>query len=235
MCLDIRGACDSATEGVRADANNGSTAPDRQNENSSLSNSVDAHASPGNEEASAYSCFDSSPPLQGHQCTLQTDEKNAVVTSHIDSNELPCVAHCSKNDSKRRDAILYGEISASSHKRQRVGTSGECVTPVTDRKSIVRGDSCLAQSVPQPAVDGAAGPTDSTCACADVGFLEGGTTGTEVEARAGSDGTAPNATCEYSSVSSHTYNNAWILAPMVRVSVLPFRLECLKYGAGKEY
>lgn len=29
------------------------------------------------------------------------------------------------------------------------------------------------------------------------------------------------------------YQNAWVLAPMVRISTLPFRLECLKYGAGK--
>ncbi|KAL8439592.1 hypothetical protein Efla_003805 [Eimeria flavescens] len=28
------------------------------------------------------------------------------------------------------------------------------------------------------------------------------------------------------------YHKAWILAPMVRISTLPFRLECLKYGAG---
>lgn len=29
------------------------------------------------------------------------------------------------------------------------------------------------------------------------------------------------------------YHDAWILAPMVRISTLPFRLECLKYGAGE--
>lgn len=29
------------------------------------------------------------------------------------------------------------------------------------------------------------------------------------------------------------YHDAWILAPMVRISTLPFRLECLNYGAGK--
>ena len=32
---------------------------------------------------------------------------------------------------------------------------------------------------------------------------------------------------------SEMYQSAWILAPMVRISTLPFRLECLKYGAGK--
>ncbi|OEH79186.1 dihydrouridine synthase domain-containing protein [Cyclospora cayetanensis] len=30
---------------------------------------------------------------------------------------------------------------------------------------------------------------------------------------------------------STMYQSAWILAPMVRISTLPFRLECLKYGA----
>ncbi|KAL8446925.1 hypothetical protein Emag_004531 [Eimeria magna] len=30
------------------------------------------------------------------------------------------------------------------------------------------------------------------------------------------------------------YQNAWILAPMVRISTLPFRLESLKYGAGSQ-
>lgn len=29
------------------------------------------------------------------------------------------------------------------------------------------------------------------------------------------------------------YRGKWILAPMVRIGILPFRLECLKYGAGK--
>lgn len=28
------------------------------------------------------------------------------------------------------------------------------------------------------------------------------------------------------------YKGKWILAPMVRIGILPFRLECLKYGAG---
>ncbi|CDJ49428.1 dihydrouridine synthase domain-containing protein, putative [Eimeria brunetti] len=31
------------------------------------------------------------------------------------------------------------------------------------------------------------------------------------------------------------YQSAWILAPMVRISTLPFRLECLKYGADIVY
>lgn len=41
---------------------------------------------------------------------------------------------------------------------------------------------------------------------------------------------------KYSSTSVHAselYNSSWILAPMVRISTLPFRLECLKYGAGE--
>ncbi|CDJ37232.1 dihydrouridine synthase domain-containing protein, putative [Eimeria tenella] len=43
---------------------------------------------------------------------------------------------------------------------------------------------------------------------------------------------------KYTSASVHAlglYNSSWILAPMVRISTLPFRLECLKYGADVVY
>ncbi|CDI81975.1 dihydrouridine synthase domain-containing protein, putative [Eimeria praecox] len=49
-------------------------------------------------------------------------------------------------------------------------------------------------------------------------------------------GELPNEQRQSGSVNaSELYQSAWILAPMVRISTLPFRLECLKYGADIVY
>ncbi|PHJ25450.1 dihydrouridine synthase protein [Cystoisospora suis] len=49
------------------------------------------------------------------------------------------------------------------------------------------------------------------------------------------DPTGSRAVQDESEKDEHFYRGKWILAPMVRIGILPFRLECLKYGADLVY
>lgn len=98
-------------------------------------------------------------------------------------------------------------------------TNGEAVTTEAT-KAVKNQDEELQLEKPGVSV---ALPKDCHNTCSHEGVLNGSSS---VEA-SGEKSHPP------STNPSEIYQSAWILAPMVRISTLPFRLECLKYGAGE--
>ncbi|CDJ60606.1 dihydrouridine synthase domain-containing protein, putative [Eimeria maxima] len=100
-------------------------------------------------------------------------------------------------------------------------TNGEAVTTEAT-KAVKNQDEELQLEKPGVSV---ALPKDCHNTCSHEGVLNGSSS---VEA-SGEKSHPP------STNPSEIYQSAWILAPMVRISTLPFRLECLKYGADIVY